>query len=101
MKYVFTTADRVLLLKPNAFWNGGRYFIFGVIGMSDSDYAKDNSDKSVSGWSNFLNGAETSFRNKLIPIISLSLIEDEMFLAVMCAQDMMFTMRVINSIVLK
>ena len=101
MKYVVTTADRVLLLKPNAFWNGGRYFIFGVIGMSDSDYAKDNSEKSVSGWSNFLNGESTSFRRKLMPIIALSVTEAELFSAVMFAQDMMFFMRILNSTGLK
>ena len=47
------------MLKSNAVWNGGRDFLFKVTGMSDSDYAKDDSKKSVSGWSNFMNGAAT------------------------------------------
>ena len=49
MKYVVTNVDRILLLKPNLVWYGRRYFLFGETGMSDSDYAKDDSKKSVSG----------------------------------------------------
>ena len=30
MKYIVTTVYRGLLLKPNAVWGGGRYFIFKV-----------------------------------------------------------------------
>ena len=59
MKYVVTNSDKGLMLKPNLFWNKGRNFLFEVTGMSDSDYAKENLKKSVSGWSNFLNGAAT------------------------------------------
>ena len=59
MKYVVTNAYKGLMLKPNLFWNKRRNFLFEVTGMSDSDYAKDNLKKSVSGWSNFLNGAAT------------------------------------------
>ena len=69
--------------------------------MSDFDYAKDNSKKSVSGWSTFLNGAAISFRSKLMPIIALSVTEAELFSAVMCAQDMLFVMRIPNSMGLK
>ena len=79
MKYVVTTADRGLMLKPNTVWYGGRDLLFRVTGMSDSDYAKDYSKKSISGWSTFLNGAETSFRRKLMPFITLSVTEAELF----------------------
>ena len=48
-----------------------------------------------------MNGAATSFRSKLMKIIALSVMEAEMFLAVMCAQDILFMRRVINSMVLK
>ena len=101
MKYVVTTEDRGLTLKPDAVWNGGIYFPFEVIGMSNSDYAKENSKKSASGWSNFLNWEVKSFISKLMPIIALSVIEAEPFPAVMFNQDMLFVMRIINSIVLK
>ena len=58
MKYVVTNIEKGKTTKPNVVWNGGRYFLFEVTGMSDSDYAKEDYNKSVSGWSNFLNGAE-------------------------------------------
>ena len=69
--------------------------------MSDSDCVEYHSKKSVSGWSTFLNGATTSFRSKLIPIIALSVTEADLFSAVMCAQYMLFVMRVLNRMVLK
>ena len=43
MKYVVTTADRGLLLKPDVVWNVGIYFLFEVTGMSNSNYSKDDS----------------------------------------------------------
>ena len=101
LKYVVTTVDRGLLLKPNAVWNGRRDFLLEVKGMSESDYAKDDSNKSVSGWYTFLNGAATSFRRKSTPIIALSATEADLFLAVMCAQDMLFSVRILNIMVFK
>ena len=83
IRYVVATADRGLLLKKKAVWNGGRDFLFKVTGMSDSEYAKDNSNKSVSGWSTFMNRAATSFRSKLMPIIALLVTGDELLAAVM------------------
>ena len=97
MKYVVTTTDRVILSKPNSFWDGRRYFLSDVTGMSNSDYAKYNSKKSVGGWYTFLNGEATSFRRKLVPVISLLVMEDELFLAVVFTQDILFVMRIINS----
>ena len=84
-------------VEKNAVWNGGRDFLFKVTGMSDSEYAKDNSKKSVSGWSTFMNRAATSFRRKLMPIIALSVTYAELFSVVMCAQDMLFIMKTLNS----
>ena len=72
IRYVVATADRGLLLKPNAVLNEGKRFLFNMEGMSDSDYAKYDYKESVSGWFDFMNGATASFRRKLIPIIALS-----------------------------
>ena len=44
-----------------------------------------------------MNGVETSFRSKLMPIIVLSVTEYELFPAVMCVQETLFVMRIINS----
>ena len=101
MKYLVTTAERGLLLKPKGIWNGTRAFEFTILGMSDSDYAKDESKKSVNGWSTFLCGAPVSYRSKLMPIIALSVTEAELFSATCCAQDMLFVMRILNCLGLK
>ena len=69
--------------------------------MSNSDYAKDNSNKTVRYWSTFLNVAATSFRSKLIPITALSVTETDLFPAGICAQDTLFVMRIFNSMGLK
>ena len=70
-KYFVTTAERLILLKPNVVWDGGRNYQFEVTGMRNSNYAKDYSKEIVSSWSTFLNGVATSFRIKLMPIIVL------------------------------
>ena len=101
MKYVVNTAERGLLLKPKGIWDGTRNFLFEITGMSDSNYAKDETRKSVNGWSTFLNGAPTSFKSKLMPIVALSVTEAELFSAVNCAMDMIFVMRILNCLGLK
>ena len=72
MTYVVTTEYTGLRLKPNTVWNEGRDYLFEVTGIRNSDYAKDYSKKSVIGWYIFMNGATTSFRSKIMPIIALS-----------------------------
>ena len=44
-----------------------------------------------------MNEAAKSFRRKLMPIIALSVTEAELFSAVMCAKEMLFVMRILNS----
>lgn len=52
------TMDQGLILTPNAKWDGSQEFEFEITGKSDSDYAKEaEKRRSVSGWSEFLNGA--------------------------------------------
>jgi hypothetical protein len=101
MRYVVTTAARGLKICPNAEWDGSKDFLFEVEGWSDSEYAKDTTRRSVNGWSVFLNGSAISFRSKMMPIVALSVTEAELFAAVLCAQDMMYALRIMNSIGLK
>ena len=54
MMYILKTKDRGLVLAPDGLWDGGRNFIFHIRGMSDSDYAKDESRHSVNGWTTWL-----------------------------------------------
>jgi hypothetical protein len=98
MQYVVATPDRGLMLKPNRVWNGSPEYEFEVSGMSDSEYGKDPSRKSVNGWSTYLNGAMVSAKSKMMPIIALSVTEAELYAATQCAQDMLFVMRILESI---
>jgi hypothetical protein len=101
MRYVVNTAARGLKLCPNAEWDGSQDFLFELEGWSDSEYAKDSSRRSVNGWSVFLNGSAIAFRSKMMPIVALSVTEAELYSAVQCAQDMLYAMRIVNSIGLK
>jgi hypothetical protein len=101
MKYCVSTSKRGLLLKPTGVWDGGAEFEFTINGKSDSEYAKDETRKSVNGWAVWLNDAPISFRSKMMPIVALSVTEAELFAAVLCAQDMLFAMRILNSMGLK
>jgi hypothetical protein len=49
----------------------------------------------------FLNGSAIAFRSKMMPIVALSVTEAELYAAVQCAQDMLYAMRIINSMGLK
>ena len=101
MQYVVATPDRGLTLQPDGVWNGSPSYEFEVSGMSDSEYGKDPSRKSVNGWSTYLNGAMVSAKSKMMPIIALSVTEAELYAATQCAQDMLFVMRILESIGLK
>jgi len=101
MRYIVGTPKRGMKLHPNAKWDGSRDFEFEIVGKSDSDWAKDETRRSVNGWSTFLHTAPISQRSKMMPIVALSVTESELFSATLCAQDMLFEMRVLNSIGLK
>ena len=55
----------------------------------------------MNGWSIFLNDSPISFKSKMMPIVALPVTEAELFAVVLCAQDMMFEMRVLNGMGLK
>ena len=82
MTYCIKTKDRGLTLSPDGIWDGTRDFIFRIRGMSDSDYAKDESRHSVNGWSTWLCNAIVTCRSKMMPIIALSVMELELYAAV-------------------
>ena len=101
LKYCVGTKEEGLMLKPNNKWDGRNDFKFTIMGKSDSDYAKDKTRRSVNGWLTFLNESPISFKSKMMPIVALSVTKAELFAAVLCAQDMMFEMRVLNGMGLK
>jgi hypothetical protein len=102
MGYCVATMARGLLLKPNRKWNGDPNFEFIITGYSDSDYAKDtDTRKSVSGNAVFLEGSPVLQRSSTQKSVTLSVTEAELAAAVQTAQDMLFVMRVLESLGLK
>ena len=89
-------------MKPNAEWDGNPEFEFEVSGQLDADYAKDPMmHRSVSGYATFLNGAVVMTKSKMQQSVTLSVTKAELVAATSCAQDMLFIMRVLESIGLK
>ena len=102
MRYCVGTPNRGLLLKPNAKWDGNPNYEFVVSGRSDSDYAKDpERRRSVSGYSTFLCGAPVTMKSRMQGCVTLDVTSAEFVSATQCAQDRLFTMRVIESMGLK
>ena len=86
------------MIEPTEFWDGDKKFEFTISGRSDSDFAKDIiSRRSVSGCSTFLCGAPVSIRSKMQDCVTLLVTEAELVAATQCAQDMLFVMRVLES----
>jgi hypothetical protein len=69
-----------------------------ISGQADSDYAKDlETRRSVSEIITFLCGAVITLRSKMMPMVALSVTQAELFAAVMTVQDMLFIMRIVES----
>ena len=102
MHYCHETPERGLLLKPTRKWNGDPKFEFIITGYSDSDYAKDTDTRcSVSAIAVFLEGSPVVQRSNGQKSVTLSTCEAEQAAAVACAQDMLFVMRILESMGLK
>ena len=102
MSYIIVTPEQGLLLEPNAKWDRNLEFEFEVSGQSYLDYAKDPmTRRSVSSYATFLNGAVVMTKSKMQQSVTLSVTEAELVAASLCAQDMLFIMRVLESTGLK
>ena len=99
MTYLTATPKQGLTLKPSEKWGGSKEFEFMISGFSDLDFAKEPTEwKSVSGWAVFLNGAPISMSSKMQDCMTLSVTEAELVAATACVQDMLFSMRLMESI---
>lgn len=102
MNHAVDTRNRGVLLRPNAKWDGSPDFEFEINGKADATYASDPETKrSVSGYSTFLNGAPVTEKSRMQNCVTLSVTEAEFVSGTQCAQDMLFEMRVLESIGLK
>jgi hypothetical protein len=91
---------RGFVLKPKRRWNGkadGLQFI--ISGEADSDYAKDPvTRRSVSGNVTNLDGVVIIAKSIMQKTVALSVTESELMSGVSCAQDMLYEMRLLESI---
>ena len=103
INYCVKTKDRGLTPAPNMKWNGrDKNFEFEILGRADSNYATDpETRKSVTGCITFLEGAPVMFKSSTQKVTFLSVMEAELSAGVTEAQDMLFVMRVMESMELK
>jgi hypothetical protein len=103
IRYVRSTPDRGLVLKPTGKWDGkDKTYEFVVRGRSDSNYATDpESRRSVTGTVVYLNDAPIMFGSVTQKHVTLSVTEAELAAVVSVAQDMMYVYRVMKSMELK
>jgi hypothetical protein len=72
------------------------------MGWIRSDWPIDpDTRRSASGWSTFLFDAPISVKSKIVPVVALSLTKAELFAVTCCTHDMLFQMRILESIGLK
>jgi hypothetical protein len=99
MKYCTATPDCGWKLKPSRKWDGSAKHKFVVSGLSDSNYAKDlDTRQSVTGTAVFVDDSCVGARSSTQKTVAPSVTEAELGAATQCAQDMLFTMRVIKSL---
>ena len=89
-------------MKPTGTWDGNPNFEFEIRGISDSDYAKDpETRRSVGGRFVYLQDAPIVTVSRMQGCVTLSVTEAELVEATNCAQDMLFAMRIVESMGLK
>ena len=102
MKYCLVYPERRWMLKPFGVWNGDKNYEFVISGKSDSDYAKcPVTRRSVSGFLTYLMGALITAKSVMQKVVALSVTEAELMAGVQCVQDMLYIMRLLESIGLK
>ena len=102
LKYCVSTENRGLLLRPTRVWDGRTDFEFLVGGKSDAAYATDVSNRrSITGYSVFLEEAPVATKSGQQASVTLSTAESELASGTQCAQEMLYVMRVLESIGLK
>jgi len=102
MKHALIAPKRGLLIQPSRRWDGNPNFEHVIHDRSDSDYAKDPSTRrSVGGRSTFLNDSPIANKSNMFDHVALSVTESELCSAADLAQDMLFSMRVVESMGLK
>ena len=102
LEHCFAAPKHGLLLPANKLWDGNPNFEFETSGRSNSTCASDpDTKRSVDGRSTFLCRSPLLAESKSMPVVALSVTESELHAATSCVQDMLFEMRVLESMGLK
>jgi len=102
MNYVIHTKNRGLCLQPDMRIKDPKVDYFTIKGRSDSNYATNvETRKSVSGLEVLLNGAPVVMRSIGQKIIALSVTEAELIALAQVVQEMLYVMRILESMHLK
>ncbi len=102
MRYTINTPNRGLTLIPETTWDGNPDFEFTIWGAADASYKPyHDTTASVGGHAVFLEKAPISEKTNVQQCTTLSITEAETVSGASCAQDMLFAMRVMESIGLK
>jgi hypothetical protein len=102
MSYAIATPKRGLTLAPKGEWSGDPAHAFQITGMADASYCPyHDTTASVGGHVVFLQGAPIAEKSKIQQSTALSVTEAELNSGIECAQDMLFAMRVLESIGLR
>jgi hypothetical protein len=102
MKHCVETPKRGLLMAPTGTWTGKTSEELIIKGMSDTTYASDyDTRRSVMGRTTFLNDAPVIMKSNMRRYTDLSVTESELGGATETAQDMLFVMRILESMGLK
>ena len=102
MRYALATPERGLTLAPTSAWNGNPDHEFTIWGAADASYHPYNDTaSSVGGHAVFLEDAPISEKSNVQAYTTLSITEAELGSGTSCVQDMLFAMRVMESIGLK
>ena len=89
-------------MSPKGVWDGSKNFECVVKGYADSTYASDPDTRhSIGGRSVFLNYAPVSMKSSQQTTMTLSSAESELMSGTSCAQDMLCTCHILESMGLK
>jgi hypothetical protein len=102
MRYAINTPQRGLTLAPTGNWDGDPTYQFTITGTADASYKPyHDTATSVGGHAVFLQGAPIAEKSKIQQSTTLSVTEAELNSGIDCVQDMLFAMRVLESIGLR
>ena len=103
LKYCADTPKRGWTLKPTRKWNGKDYtFEFKIEGKSDANFATcKDTRKSVTGYVVYMEDTPIAVKSGMQRIVALSVSEAEVIAMVQCVQEMLYVMKLLNSMELK